>query len=100
MHNLPYLNRGRLSIDKYPILDCMPDLLASATDYDNPLSEYAVPQYKEDLECLRRFLALNMSIVAEVLPRGLVRYGNRGLRLPEKGSVTKQAINAISRSRL
>jgi hypothetical protein len=103
MHNLRYPNRGRLSIENCPILDCTPDLLASATDYENPPSKFAVSQSEEDLERPRRHFALNMfrqSIVAEVLLRGLVRCDNGELRLPEKGSVTTKAIDAISKSTL
>lgn len=107
MHDLPYLNRGRLSIANCPIPDCTAELLASATDYENPPSEFTIPQSKEDYERPRRYLGLNMfrkGIVPEFLLRGLVRCGDRegeaGLRLPEKGSVTEEAIDDISKSRL
>jgi hypothetical protein len=107
MHNLPYLNRGRLSSANCPIPDCTAEFLASATDYDNPPSEFTIAQSKEDYERPRRYLGLNVfrkGIVPEFLLRGLVRCGDiegeGGLRLPVKGSVTKEAIDDISKTRL
>jgi hypothetical protein len=103
MHNLPYLNRGRLSIANCPIPPCTADLLASATDYENPPSRFAIPQRKEDYERPRRYLGLHIfreEIVSDVLLGGLVRCEDGELRLPEKGSVTKEVIDDISKSRL
>lgn len=102
MHNLPYLNRGRLSVANCPLPDCTAELLASATNYKTPPSEFKIPRSKEDYEHPRRYLGLHIfreGVVPEVLLKGLVRRGDGKLRLPEKGSVTKQEIDNISKLR-
>lgn len=103
MHNLPYLNRGRLSIANCPLPDCTASLLAAATNYDNPPSGFAIPQSKEDYEHPRRYMALHVfrkSRIVEFLWMGLVRCrdgeGKGELRLPRKGSVASEAIDDIS----
>ncbi|OBT59948.1 hypothetical protein VE03_10333 [Pseudogymnoascus sp. 23342-1-I1] len=99
MHNIPFLNRGRLSTARCPIPNCTPVFLASATDYENPPSGFEILQNAEDYERPRRYLGLRIfreGIVSEVLLRGLVKDEDGKLRLPEKGSVTEQEIDDIS----
>ncbi len=104
MHKVPFLNRGRLSISECEIPDCTPDLLASATDYKNPPSEFAVSQSEEDLKRPRRYLGLHTlrKGIAEFLVTGLETCldgdGRVELRLPEKGSVRSEAIDDISKT--
>ncbi|KFY67205.1 hypothetical protein V496_01684 [Pseudogymnoascus sp. VKM F-4515 (FW-2607)] len=99
MHDIPFLNRGRLSIAECLIPNCTPDFLASATDYENPPSGFEIPRNAEDYERPRRHLGLRIfreDVVSEVLLGGLVKGEDGKLRLPEKGSVTEQEIDDIS----
>jgi hypothetical protein len=102
MHNLPYLNRGHLSVANCPLPDCTAELLASATDYENPPSGFAIPRAAEDYKRPRRYFGLHIfreAVICEVLKRGLVRGEDGKLSLPKKGSLTEQEINDISKPR-
>lgn len=105
MHKVPFLNRGRLSIAECPIPDCKPDLLASATDYKNPPSEFAISQSQGSVKSPRQHMGLHVvrKDVATFLLTGLETClngdGREELRWPEKATVTSDAIYNISKSR-
>lgn len=97
MHNLPYLQR--FSNLKLSSLACTPDVLAAGTHYDEPPTEIAIPTGPNDYLRPRGIMAINLfhrGIVAEFLVRGLVKSADGTLRLPERGSASKEEIDAIS----
>ena len=92
MHNI---NRGPLSGEKR--LTCTPDFLSIATNYNDPPSEFAPRQYGHPRQELLQTVIRKCCV--EFVCVGLVKVEGE-LRLPEEGSVPKEIIDAISKSRL
>jgi hypothetical protein len=98
MNGLPSLHSDRLS--KLLLPPCTPELLNAGTYYDHPPTEFPVVQKPEDYKRPRTVMILTVfrkALLREYLLRGLVRSDDGKLRLPERGLVTKDEIDEISR---
>jgi hypothetical protein len=101
MNMLPSLSSDRLS--KLNLPPCTSELLAAETYYDHPPTEFPVVQKPEDYKRPRTVMILTVfreALLREYLLRGLTRSGDDKLRLPERGSITKEEIDEISTSPL
>ena len=97
MNALPSLHSDRLS--KLILPPCTSELLTAGTYYDSPPTEFPVVQKTEDYKRPRTVMVLNIfrkALLREYLLRGLVRGEDGKLRLPERGSITKDEIDEIS----
>lgn len=96
-HDLPFLNRGKPAKNRRrPVT---PRLLAEGTDYDHPPTEIEIAATQEDLEKPRHQISkyfFNNGIVSEFLLKGLERDHDGRLRMPEKGCVKREEVDAIS----
>lgn len=98
MHSLPYLQR--FSNLKMSNLACTPDVLAAGTRYDDPPSEWKIPSGPGDYIKPRSLMGIHIfhrGIIAEFLIRGLSRHEDGTLSLPERGSVSEEEIDEISK---
>ena len=101
MNALPSLHSDRLS--KLILPACTSEFLAAATYFDQPPTEFPVVQKPEDYKRPRTGMVLTLfrkALIREYLLRGLVRGEDGKLRLPERGSITKDEIDEISMSPL
>lgn len=97
MNALPSLHSDRLS--KLLLPPCTPELLTAGTYYDHPPTEFPVVQKPDDYKRPRTQMVLTIfrkALIREYLLRGLVRGEDGKLRLPERGSITKEEIDEIS----
>jgi hypothetical protein len=100
MHNVPSLGTGRFS--KLPPLPPTPELLAAATTFESPPTEITPPKNAEDYMRPRALMGRKVfteSLIAEFLIKGLLRDESGALKLPEKGSVSEEEIDAISKTK-
>jgi acetyl esterase/lipase len=100
MHNVPSLGTGRFS--KLPPLPPTPELLAATTTFESPPTEIAPPKNAEDYMRPRGLIGRKVfteSLIAEFLINGLLRDESGTLKLPEKGSVSEEQIDAISKAK-
>jgi hypothetical protein len=98
MHTLPYLGMGRLS--KLPLPLSTPEILAAAFDFEKPPTEISIPKHSDDYLRPRGLMGMNIfrrGLIAEFLIRGLERDENGGLKLPDRGSASKEEIDKISK---
>ncbi|KAN0102844.1 alpha/beta-hydrolase [Hyaloscypha variabilis] len=97
MNGLPSLHSDRLS--KLILPPCTSEFLAAGTYFDQPPTEFPVVQKPEDYKRPRTGMVLTIfrkALIREYLLRGLIRGEDGKLRLPERGSVTKEEIDEIS----
>lgn len=97
MNRVPYLQRGRLS--KYDAPKCTPEVLAEATNFPRPPSDTGCFPKSSGFSTPRSQISFAMfrgGTTAEFLLKGLVRGEDGTLRMPEKGCVSREEINAIS----
>lgn len=100
MHNVPSLGIGRFSNFPLPLLN--PKLLDAATTFGAPPTEINPPKNMEDYMRPRALIGRKVfteSLVAEFLIKGLLRDESGGLKFPEKGSVSEEEINTISKTK-
>jgi len=97
MNGLPSLHSDRLS--KLFLPPCTSELLTAGTYFDHQPTEFPVVQKPEDYKRPRTVMVLTIfrkALIREYLLRGLTRGDDGKLRLPERGSITKDEIDAIS----
>lgn len=98
MNRVPYLQRGRLS--EYDAPSCTPEILAMATDFERPPTDTGCFPVPLGFSNPRSIISLTMfreGTTAEFLLKGLTRGEDGTLRMPEKGCVTKEEIDKISK---
>ncbi|KAH8674371.1 Alpha/Beta hydrolase protein [Tricladium varicosporioides] len=98
MHNVPSLGTGRFS-NPPPLQLPTPELLVAATTFEAPPTEITPPKNAEDYMRPRALMGRKVfteSLIVEFLIKGLPRDESGEPKLPEKGSVSKEEINAIS----
>jgi hypothetical protein len=79
-----------------------PELLAAATTFESPPTEIAPPKIAEDYMRPRALMGRKVftkSLIAEFLIKRLLRDESGALELPEKGSVSEEQIDAISKAK-
>lgn len=99
MNGLPSLHSDRLS--KLMLPPCTPELLTAGTYFEQPPTEFPVVQKPEDYKRPRTVMVLSIfrkALLREYLLRGLTRTEDGKLKLPERGSITKQEIDEISKT--
>jgi hypothetical protein len=100
IHNVPSLRTGRFS--KLLLLPPTLELLTTITTFESPLTEITPPKNAEDYIRPRGLIGRKVfteSLIAEFLINGLLRDKSGTLKLLEKGSVSKEQINAISKAK-
>ena len=100
LHSVQYQQQGRFS--KRCSLPCTTETLAAATNYAQPPTEKKISQTAQDKYAPRNIMARHLferGIVAEFLVKGLVRGTDGSLAFAEKGSVSKEEIDDISKSK-
>jgi hypothetical protein len=97
MYALPSLHSDRFA--RLILPSCTSEVLAAGTSYDQPPTEFSVPQRTDDYRRPRTVMFLTIlrkAMLREYLLRGLIRGEDGKLRLPERGSVSKEEIDEIS----
>ncbi len=98
MHTLPYLFRGRLS--HLPLPPLTSEVLAVATNFNEPPTDVPVPKHSDDYVKPRGLMSMNIfrtSVIAEFLLKGLQKDDEDRLKLPERGCVSSEEIDEISK---
>lgn len=100
MHDVQSLGMGRFS-DFLPSPPT-PELLIAVTTFDAPPTEITPPKNVEDYMRPRGRMGMEIfreSRIAEFLIKGLQKGENDELKWPERGSVSEEEINAISKTK-
>jgi len=108
-HKIPYLNLGPRRPEVWPIPDASNDLLAQATNFPVPPTEFPMPTRTEDFKSPRHCMGQHIyrgELLGDFLVKGLLRdiemvdgQSFERLRLPTKGESKPEEINDISKAK-
>jgi hypothetical protein len=100
IHNVLSLRTGQFS--KLLPLPLTLELLAATTTFESPPTEIAPPKNAEDYIRPKRLMGRKVfteSLIAEFLINSLLRDESGTLKLLEKGSVSEEQIDVISKAK-
>jgi hypothetical protein len=100
MHNVPSLGMSRFS--NFPPPPPTPELLTAAT-FKAPPTEFSPPKHMKDYMRARSRMGeriFGAGLIAEFLIRGLQKDETGKPKLPEKGSVSEEEVNVISKTNI